>query len=162
MNLKNQKGITLMTEVITIVIFMLILGTITYSSMASLQVRALNNMYADILTIQERAANYYLKYGVAPVTTASVTVTAPVEQINPNDAENEYYKIDFNKLLNLSLNNEQTEENYYYMNAKTLTVYYSKGVTIDNLNSEENPNETYYTMPSNYSDVAKIEVAKYQ
>ena len=162
MKFKNQKGITLMAEVITIVIFMLILSTITYSSMTSLQVRTLNNMYADILTIQERAANYYLKYGVAPVTTSKVSITVPADQINPNDAENEYYKVDFSKLLNVSLNNKQTEEEYYYMNTKTLTVYYSKGVTIDNLNSEENPNETYYTMPSNYSNVAEIEVTKYQ
>ena len=54
MNLKNQKGITMVAEVLTMVIFVLLIGTITYSSMSSFDVRDLNNMYADILTIQEK------------------------------------------------------------------------------------------------------------
>lgn len=157
MNIKNQKGITLMAEVITVVVFLLILSTISYSSMSSLQVRALNSMYADILVIQEKAANYYLKYGEAPI---GAEVTANANHLNPNDDPNEYYKVDFNKLLNVSLNNKQTEENYYYINAKTLTVYYSKGVKINNLN--DNSSETHYTLPANYDNVSTIDPAIYQ
>ena len=157
MNIKNQKGITLMAEVITVVVFLLILSTISYSSMSSLQVRALNSMYADILVIQEKAANYYLKYGEAPI---GAEVTANANHLNPNDDPAKYYKVDFNKLLNVSLNNKQTDENYYYMNAKTLTVYYSKGVKINNLN--DSSSETHYTLPSNYSNVNEIDPTIYQ
>lgn len=156
MNIKNQKGITLMAEVITVVVFLLILSTISYSSMSSLQVRALNSMYADILVIQEKAANYYLKYGEAPI---GDEVTANANHLNPNDSD-KYYKVDFNKLLNVSLNNKQTDENYYYMNVKTLTVYYSKGVKINNLN--DSSSETHYTLPSNYSNVNEIDPTIYQ
>lgn len=157
MNIKNQKGITLMAEVITVVVFLLILSTISYSSMSSLQVRALNSMYADILVIQEKAVNYYLKYGEAPI---GDEVTANANHLNPNDDPAKYYKVDFNKLLNVSLNNKQTAENYYYINAKTLTVYYSKGVKINNLN--DNSSETHYTLPANYSNVSTINPTNYQ
>lgn len=143
-----------MAEVITIVIFMIIIATVTYSSMSSLQVRALNSMYSDIINIQERAANYYLKYGEAPVTTDAVT-TPTADKLNPNDEAGQYYKVDFTKLLNVSLNNKQTDENYYYMNTKTLTVYYSKGVKLTN------PSETHFTLPSNYN-VSSIDVSLYQ
>lgn len=157
MNIKNQRGITLMAEVITVVVFLLILSTISYSSMSSLQVRALNSMYADILVIQEKAANYYLKYGEAPI---GVEVTANADPLNPNDDPAAYYKVDFDKLLNVSLNNKQTDENYYYINAKTLTVYYSKGVKINNLNADTT--ETHYTLPSNYANVSTIDPTVYQ
>jgi Tfp pilus assembly protein PilE len=159
MNLKNQKGITLMAEVITVVIFMIIIATITYSSTSSMQIRALNDMYADIINIQEKAANYYLKYGEAPVTTENVTVTA--DKLNPNDAEGQYYKVDFGKLINVALNNEQKDESYYYMNTKTLTVYYNPGVIINKLNTDPSQ-ETHYTLPSNYSNVNLITVSQYQ
>lgn len=161
MDVKNQKGITIMAEVITVVIFILILTTISYSSMSSLQVRALNSMYADIVVIQEKAANYYLKYGEAPVKTDEEIIELPADiKTNPNDEGGKYYKVDFGKLLNVSLNNEPSDENYYFMNEKTLTVYYSEGVTINKLNSENK--EIHYTLPSNYSNVQKIDVENYQ
>lgn len=163
MNIKSQKGITLVAEVITIVIFMMIIATITYSSMSSLQVRALNSMYADIVAIQERADNYYLKYGEAPVTATKIdsNVVASTGTKNVNDDPNEYYMVDFSKLLNVSLNNKQTSSDYYFINAKTLTVYYSKGVTINGLNS--NTKETYYTLPANYNvGETAINVSNYQ
>lgn len=164
MNIRNNKGITLMAEVLTIVVFLMIIGVISYSSMSSLQVRNLNNMYSDIMSIQEKAANYYLKYGKAPVTTEAVSgsVIADIaSQRNPNDEDNQYYKVDFSVLTNMSLNNNQTSTDYYFMNTKTLTVYHSKGVVIDHLNNNTS-SETYYTLPSNYEGVSKLQVNNYQ
>ena len=150
-----------MAEVITVVIFLLIIGTISYSSLSGMQVRSLNTMYADIIVIQEKAANYYLKYGEAPVNKEAGEVLLPADiQTNPNDEGGNYYKVDFKKLLNVSLNNEPTDYAFYFMNDKTLTVYYSEGVTVDEVNS--NTSETYYTLPSNYSNVDKINVEAYK
>lgn len=166
-NFRNNKGITLIAEVIAIAILFIIVSMITYSSNSTMQVKYLNNMYADIVSIQEKAANYYLKYGEAPVIGTAdgkvdiiYDVVLPNEQKNPNDEEYAYYKVDISKLLNLTLNNEHTDEEYYYMNTKTLTTYHSKGVTISNLNDEGE--QTYYTVPSNYEGVELIEVQKYQ
>lgn len=164
MDIRNNKGITLMAEVITVIILLMIISIISYSSMSSLQVRNLNNMYSDIVNIQEKAANYYLKYGIAPVTaetpSASVLENMKTEK-NPNDEEGQYYKINYSLLNNMSLNNKQTTDNYYYMNSKTLTVYYSKGVTIDKLNGGTE-SKTYHTLPSNYEGISKLNVDKYK
>lgn len=166
-NLRNNKGVTLIAEVIAIAILLIIVSMITYSSNSTMQIKSLNNMYADIVSIQEKAANYYLKYGEAPVLETEegkvdvvYNVVLPDEQKNPNDEEYAYYKVDVSKLLNLTLYNEPNDEEYYYMNTKTLTTYYSKGVTINNLNDVGEA--TYYTIPSNYEDVNLIDVPKYQ
>lgn len=175
MNLKKQNGITMVAEVLTVFIFILITGTITYSSMSSFDVRKLNNMYADILTIQEKAINYYLKYGEAPIDTAQ---NIPFNKLpgdmlrNPNDDEDSYYKVDFTKLLNISLNEPVTAEKYYFINTKTLTVYHSKGVEIDGLVKKKmadgestvysDEEQVHYTLPSNYSNVSIINVDRYR
>lgn len=162
MNIRDNKGITLMAEVITIILLLLIVSIITYSSMSSLQVRNLNDMYADIVNIQDKAANYYLKYGKAPVTTTQVpgtVISAMSDELNPNDDGN-YYVVNLSNLNNISLNNKQTDENYYFINNKTLTVYYSKGVKVDKLNNIGE--KTYHTLPSNYEGIEKLEVGSYQ
>ena len=131
MNFRDNKGITLVAEVITVLILLLIVSIISYSSMSSLQVRNLNNMYTDIINIQDKAINYYIKYGRAPVDTNKITDISFIEnEKNPNDEDGEYYKVNLSLLSNISLNNEQTADKYYFMNARTLTTYYSKGVTI--------------------------------
>lgn len=171
-NLKNNKGITLIVQVLTITVLILILSVVSYSSVSSLEMKKLNNMYADIISIQEKAANYYLKYGEAPVDYAQpLNIVIDSEEVsdeekanadailneqqrNSNDEIGAYYKVDISKLLNLTLNNDQTEEEYYYMNTKTLTTYSSKGVIASGT--------TYYTMPSNYESVENINVEQYQ
>ena len=164
MNIRDNKGITLMAEVITILILIMIVSIISYSSMSSLQVRNLNNMYTDIVNIQEKAANYYLKYGSAPVTSEKISYSVEnniIDEKNPNDENGQYYKINFSLLNNISLNNKQTADNYYFMNARTLTVYYSKGVTIENL-SGGTSTKTYHTLPTNYEGVSKLNINNYQ
>lgn len=157
MNIRNNKGITLMAEIMTVIMLLVVISTISYSSKSSLQIRSLNNMYSDIVSIQEKAANYYLKTGTAPVILTEIVLDSAVDdmvaanQNNPNDSGN-YYKIDFSVLPNITLNNKQTDDEYYYMDEKTLTVYSSMGVTIDNLNNN-NESIIYYTLPANYENV---------
>ena len=173
MNWKNQKGITMVAEVLTVIIFALLIGTITYSSMSSIEVRDLNDMYADILTIQEKAANYYLKYGEAPIDTDKPVQSLPGDMHrNPNDDDDAYYQVDFTKLLNVSLNEPVTDDSFYFINTKTLTVYHSKGVKIDGLINRAlevdgkavytDEEQVHYTLPSNYSNVSKIIVESYR
>ena len=72
MNIRNNNGITLMSEVVAVLLLIIIVSIISYSSKSSLQVKNLNNMYTDIVNIQERATNYYLKYRKAPITEEKV------------------------------------------------------------------------------------------
>ena len=44
-NLKSKKGITVAALTITILLFLMILSTITFSSLSSIQIKKLNNIY---------------------------------------------------------------------------------------------------------------------
>ncbi len=86
---------------------------------------------------------------------------------NPNDT-NAYYKIDFSKLPNITLNNKEVKdeanienEEFYFICKDTLTVYYSKGVVLDNLNSDNGSVKVFYTLPSNYEGISAINVNNY-
>ena len=167
-SIRNNKGITLMAEVITVLLLIIIISIISYSSMNSLKVKKLNNMYSDITAIQEKAANYYMKYGKAPVITTEKVddedVLASIEdEKNPNDDPDGYYKVDISLLDNISLNNKPNEDGYYFMNIKTLTTYYSKGVSIDKLkknDENENSSKTYHTVPQEYDNLSQLAVNK--
>lgn len=157
--LHSNKGITLMAEVITVILMTIILGVISYSSLSSLDMRDLNNMYNDIIAIQEKAINYYYKNIEAPVDKTSVLNYTEIKnklgsQQNVNDEGGNYYKIDFSKLSNITLNIAQTNEDYYFMNDKTLTTYYSSGIEIDDL--------VKYTIPSNYEGISLVNISIFQ
>jgi type II secretory pathway pseudopilin PulG len=169
--LKNNKGISLATMVITIIIMLIILSTLVYSSVASVKVRKLNKLYNDIRQLNDAVAVYYMKTGTLPVDASSsytiekdgtnATIAGAVlldetanlagksSLVNPNDYNSQtnkavYYKIDASKLENLSLNYNNTDD-IYIINDISHTIYYVKGLSIDN--------EKYYTLPLSYRDM---------
>lgn len=155
-NLKSKKGITVAALTITILLFLMILSTITFSSLSSVQIKKLNNMYSDIISLQEKIDLYYLKNGVLPVQDGSgkITYSADSEvewlsQRNPNDG-NDYYEITsdtITKLGGLALNNSKSDDKYY-INAVSHTIYYSNGVQ-----TEENAEKIYTIDLSEYQAV---------
>ena len=64
--MKNQKGVTLVALSITLILFTVVLTTITFSSVSSVHLRRLNNMYEDILFLQGRVNTYYVATGTVP------------------------------------------------------------------------------------------------
>lgn len=157
-NLKSKKGITVAALTITILLFLMILSTITFSSLSSVQIKKLNNMYSDIISLQEKIDLYYLKNGVLPVQDGSGKITYSAEndsnlkwlaQRNPNDG-NDYYEITsdtITKLGGLALNNSKSDDKYY-INAVSHTIYYSNGVQ-----TEENAEKIYTIDLSEYQAV---------
>ena len=147
--MKNQKGITLMILVVTVIVMALTAGTITYNSVAAIKMRAYYDMCADIELLDEKIAlNYLENNGKLPTDETTPNSSAEMtsgENSNPNNNGN-FYKIDLTKLDNLSLNNSE-----YYINEQSHTIYCSTGVTLDGY--------TYYTVPQNYT---KIDLTKYQ
>ena len=66
-NFKNEKGITMIAIVITIIILLIIISTVSFSSKNGIDMKKLNNMYADIILLEEKIAIYYLKNGNIPI-----------------------------------------------------------------------------------------------
>ena len=156
---KDKKGITIAALTITVLLFLLILSTITFTSLSSVQIKQLNNMYADIINLQEKIDLYYLKYGFLPIDTSKkVEYSADLEWLasrNPNDG-NTYYELDsesLKKLDGITLNNSKDDDKFY-INEQSHTIYYSNGIQM-----EEGESKIYTIDLSEYKE---INLANYQ
>lgn len=145
--MKNEKGVTLFILVLTIVVIAIITGTISYSSISRIKMRAYYNMCADIELLDEKIALYYLQNKVLPVSEEVKQIKELIPEYsasnvnyNPNN-KGTLYKIDFSKLDNLSLNYTD-----YYIDEQSHTIYTSHGIDVTE-------NDTYYTVPLDYKEV---------
>ncbi|MBR1540870.1 MAG: hypothetical protein IJ629_07005, partial [Clostridia bacterium] len=65
--LRNKKGISLTTMIVTVLIMLLIMGTLVYSAIDSVKIRKLNKLYNDLRQLDDAIGIYYLKNGSLPV-----------------------------------------------------------------------------------------------
>ncbi len=89
----SNKGITLVSLVITVIILLILTGTIIYDLNLSNSAGELNNMVADINLLKDEILIYYNKYQEIPKTERTINVNGV-----------EYYEIDLSKLDNITLN----------------------------------------------------------
>ncbi len=184
--MKNQKGVTMVALTITVILFAIILATITFSSLSSVHVKRLNNMYADVMAIQDRVDDFYAANGALPVYDSTAANYAEVLEpeiqkftakmivlsqeasssfrnllINPNDeiSATGYYMINLDLLGTLNLSNAKKTDNvdYYFVNKKSHQVYYGRGVV-----ASEDATDIRYSIPfDEYENVdSKISTAQ--
>ena len=138
--MKKQKGITLVSLIITIVLLLIITGTTVYTSVDRFKINNLKKMYNDIELLDDKVNNYYLKYGGLPVikdaqnNPVSYTHTAIDFNKDVND-NNNYYIIDLSAIGNITLNygkdgyeSPNSSDDVYIINEKSHTVYYVRGI----------------------------------
>ena len=65
--MKNNKGITMISLVITIIVLIIVTSITIYNGTAQLGIKRVNSLYADIDSISTKVAEYYLKNGKLPV-----------------------------------------------------------------------------------------------
>ena len=136
--IKDEKGITLITLVMTIIVMTVLTVTITASLNSTTEMKNYDEVKSDILLLSEEVKLYYLKKGTLPVTKSigyDVTTEGskyyiPVADRNPNDSGS-YYPINYG-LLDVKLNkgNNPNDKDVYILNEKSLTVYYLAGVKL--------------------------------
>ena len=154
-NLRENKGVTLSTLVIAILLMTIITSIIIYNTIAGANTRALNNMYNDITILKDRIDVYYSKYGTIPVLEGEYTNIENIQNINSNDND-KYYVIDLEALENLTLTHgdgytryKQVQSSYitdiYVINEQSHNIYYVRGIVLDG--------NTYYTLPGDYTKV---------
>lgn len=165
--IKSKKGITLVTLSIAIIIMLIITSTLIFNISTGTKVKALNDMYHDIEKLKDKVDIYYSKYRSIPVVKTKYENIENIVSINPND-NNEYYVIDLEALENLKLTYGKGYATYkamalqsltdlYIMNERSHSIYYVKGIELDN--------NRYYTIPEDntkveLSDIVKLEVIK--
>lgn len=140
--IKKEKGITLVTLMITVMIMSIIgvtLATNAYDGVALSKITKLDN---DIKIIKDRVAVYYVKNDELPIKETEYTkenLEATINDLSDNDGD-KYYVIDLDKLDNITLNygNNSTE---YIINEESHVIYYLPGIVYRNV--------TYHTIGDN-------------
>ena len=152
--INSDKGITLTTLVITIVVLMILSFSITASIKSTIETRNYNGIKEDIINLSEEIRVYYLNNGELPIDTSKTydlkEYGVPDSDINKND-EGNYYRIKTSLLSDVVLNNgglENNEENadtddMYVVNESSMTVYYLAGAILDG--------KRHYTIVDNFS-----------
>lgn len=72
--LRNNKGISLITAVMTVLVILIILSTITYTASNNVKVKKINEFYNDLREITDEIQIYYAKHGKLPVQNISFIV----------------------------------------------------------------------------------------
>ena len=148
--IKSDKGITLLAISVLIIVMIIVTAAIIYRTMNMYKIKALNDMNNDIRILEDNIGLYYSRYNTIPILEGNVL--NKIEDIygkyegnirtERNLGDNDkYFVIDLNELDNISLSNGKefaafkngnTEvSDIYVINELTLTVYYIKGVVLD-------------------------------
>ncbi|MBQ3145589.1 MAG: hypothetical protein IJB90_03350 [Clostridia bacterium] len=115
----QEKGVTLVSLIITIIILLILTGAAITSIKGSNDVAPYNNMVADITLLEDKILVYYNKYGEIP------------KETDTNPTIDGYYKIDLTKLENITLNygtEKEGDTTDIYLVNDNLEIYYLKGV----------------------------------
>lgn len=153
--LKGNKGITLVTLVLAIVIMLIISSILIYNADTATKTKALNSMYNDISSLANKIQIYYSRYGEIPAIKEPYTNVESIKFINQNDSD-KYYVIDLEALEKVTLSYGKDYSKYkeganteltdiYVINEQSHNIYYIKGVQVDEI--------TYYTIPGQYTKV---------
>lgn len=139
--IKSNKGISLVSLIITIAVMMIISSIAVNMSMDRFEINNLNKMINDLELLEDKVSNYYLKYNRMPIARNSennaikYTYTTIDFEKSAGDNEN-YYIVDLEALGDgVSLNygkdgfeNPNSSEDVYIINEKTHSIYYVKGI----------------------------------
>ena len=161
MNLKNQKGINMITLSVAITIIIIITSVLVYNTKDGMKVRDLSDMYNDIELLNTKVSSYYLEHSAIPKGAKYENLDflnlASNNQINPNNG-GDYYVINLKELDGVSLNygreydytsldnqDVNTLQDIYIINEQSHTIYYPRGIDVDGLK--------YYTEPQKWEKI---------
>ncbi len=135
-HIKNEKGITLIILIITIIIIAILTGVVVKKMDTGKDIRNYNYMCADIELLKNKILLYYNENGSAPIKeTAFNAKTTLGTQASSRDNDN-YYEIDLSKLYNITLNyggGTTSNGDVYIVNEQSLEVYYLNGIEYDGI-----------------------------
>ena len=138
--LKAKTGVSLVIMIVTLVIMLMIIGTIVFSLINVSQSQKADKLYSSLNLMKEKTNLYYLRHGELPVKRVyEEPLNIPTEILNPNDSS-VYYVLDTDLM-----GEDEAEEGYVYIvNEATRTVYAIEQTETD---------EKTYTLPENNKPV---------
>ena len=127
-NIKSNRGITIVSLVIVIIVLLILTGSILRGINVSNTTNSYNNLLADIKKLKDESLLYFNRYGEIPKTGRRITIDSV-----------EYNEIDLSKLNSITLNfgkDYKKEETLVmssdvYVIDSSLNIYYLKGIQYD-------------------------------
>lgn len=135
--IKNKKGISLISVIITVILLSIILGTIILSNSKTENLKEQMLINADIKELSQKLKLYYLNNETIPVDNKTmVFIDSQTKQIsfnedlgNPESEEpydyklNVYMKLKLNMIENLNLTKKEDDGYMYMVNPITQNIY---------------------------------------
>ena len=163
--LKSNKGITLITLSIAIIILALLTSMVAYYSTDSVEIKKLNNMYNDIEQLEEKVSIYFYENEKIPILVEYPDVAEILaEQIRNLDGD-KYYVLDLTKIKNVELNygkdfekikannsDVRSYEDVYVINGESHNIYYLQGIKVEE--------KVYYARPQTDEEQVEMKTTK--
>ena len=170
-NLRSNKGVTLLVLTITVIVLIIVSSIIITNSKSQIATKRINNLYSDIDSISTKVSDYYLKNNSLPVyDNAYLNNSTELNSLFQTNGGNDYhinindsgvyYVLNLSKLDNLTLNYGSDFKNWsdtstyndyqdlYIINEVSHQIYYPKGI--------EYGNEVYFSKDITDDFVDKI------
>ena len=148
--LRQEKGITMMALVVTIIILLILTSVLVFNTQDSVYIKRLNNLYSDIELLRAKTDEYYNEYGQIP---AKIKYENKIQleklknvRSTKNDTGNFYvidleamegitlnYGKDYENVKNLPKNEETNANNYtdlYIINENSHNIFFVRGIEV--------------------------------
>ena len=101
----NQKGVSLVTLTITVIVILILTGIVLYNVKDNLGVQKLKSMQADIENLRDKIESYYIEYGSIPakIEYTNITNIKNAGVISDEVDTGDFYIIDLSAIDNLTL-----------------------------------------------------------
>lgn len=152
--IKNEKGITIVALVITILILVILTNVLIYNAQDNIYIKTLTNLYNDISMLREKVTAYYNEYGKIPAEIKYTNTSKLSSVLSTQNDTGDFYIIDLEAMQEITLNygkdyekvknDKENANNYtdlYIINENSHNIFYVKGINI----KENNTTKTYYT-----------------
>ena len=154
--IKKDRGITLISLSIAVIIILTITGMILYSAKDSIYIKNLTNMQNDIANLRDKVSLYYSEYGEIPAKTEypDISKLQSAGVIGANDT-GKFLILELENLEGLTLNYGEDYERYkvgdytnltdltdiYIINENSNNIFYVEGIRV----TQNSETQIYYT-----------------
>lgn len=165
MKKKNEKGITMISLVITVIVLTMLGFTITMNASGMINITNINDLEGDIELLKQKVETFYKEYGEIPISLEYTNISHLSNILNNKEKElgSKFYVIDLQAMKGITLNlgkdyetvrkmtgtkedlaNVNNLKDLYIINNITHNIFYVEGINIDGENRYTN-----YSVPQN-------------
>ena len=155
--IKQEKGISMTSLVLTVIILLILTNTLIFNAQDSIYINRLSNLYNDIELLRAKVSEYYNEYGSIPAKIKYTNISSELSKVlSTQDKKEEFYVIDLEAMQGITLNYGKDYENVktvtdqdkinnytdlYIINKNSHNIFFVNGITV----KEKDGTRTYYT-----------------